>query len=1224
MKLSRLLTLLLVLACVAVDPVLAQEVRATISGRVTDPAGAVVPGASVVAISEDTNVSFEAKSNGQGIWTIQYLLPARYNVAVSAPGFKKTERLGIELQTADVKQIDVQLELGNASQTVEVTSEAPLLDTTSAVSGTVVSSKEILEMPTSSHVVSLLALMSPGVVQQDQDNNPLHMWSYVGGSSFTANGGRNNIWSNSFQLDGMANTKSGGYISFIPPQDSIQEFRVQTNAYDASISRQAGATINMQTRSGSKNYHGTFYYFKQPYQLGANSFQNNLSGAQVSPESISLYGGTFGGPVWIPKVYHGTQKTFFFVSVEPTNQAYPTNNSFTSVPTAAERNGDFSQSWTTLGSAGTLVKYPILIYDPMSVDTKGNRTMFPGQLIPKSRLDPIAQAMLGYLPLPNQSGDGTGNARNNYNPLSSTSNKVPVVSVRGDQNWNNSNHSFLTVRWSHLNQFSGDTFGMDSLLAGSHTQRIAKSVGLDHVITLSPSMILDVKYTLNRFEEPSNSLGAGFDPTKLGFPASYASHLQVPSFPYITISNYASFGTTQAGSYTNNTHHVWSGNLTHVHGNHVMRYGGEFWVLQQAQGGVGNQGEFDFNANWTRLNNNNNAGTGDGSALASYLLGLPTGGNLPINANSMYSQHFYGFFFQDDWRVSARLTVNLGLRWDYERPVEERFNRLSDRYNPTAINPISNSAQAAYAAILSNPANANNAGVQLALQYLSASAFQVPGVPGFAGQAGLPRTATNGDFHEWQPRIGFAYQIDNNTVIRGGFGRFTQAGFSAGGQTGFSTTASLNPTQDNYLTPYDTLANPFRAGIAQPTGNSLGALTNLGQGVGTWDNPDLGRLYSLEWSLHLQRQVKTWLFEIGYSHNKTYGIWNFGTWDQNLQNFALWQKLQTPTFSATGKPVATLDWNQTLPNPFYQLPGVSTNASIYTSKTISLNQLLRPNPIYGTIGENNPSGTNQYDAGLLKISRRFSGGFSVITAFTWSKLFEDTSFLGPQVAGPHVEHKLGGEDRPYIFSVAPIWQIPVGRNRKFGRTMPKALDYVAGGWELSGNFRIQSGKAVAFSGPAFFCGHNFSLPKSKQSLNQWFDTSCFYPFPNSNTPLATIQAYPAWTGIQNMPGYNYVPVAGDTIKNGVYQDFANFVQTYPSRWGSVRAPGVNNVDLGLRKNVKVNERVGVQLRLDAFNAFNHPRFGAPDANPSDAGFGKITPTQLNQPRGIELGVRVSY
>jgi hypothetical protein len=280
--------------------------------------------------------------------------------------------------------------------------------------------------------------------------------------------------------------------------------------------------------------------------------------------------------------------------------------------------------------------------------------------------------------------------------------------------------------------------------------------------------------------------------------------------------------------------------------------------------------------------------------------------------------------------------------------------------------------------------------------------------------------------------------------------------------------------------------------------------------------------------------------------------------------------------------------------------------------------------LYGSIGENNPSGSNQYDAGLFQIVRRFSGGFSMISGFTWSKLFEDTSFLGPQVAGNHVEHKLGGEDRPFALSVAPIWELPIGRKRRFGRGVPKALDYAIGGWELSGTIRVQSGKAIVFSGPSFFCGQDFHISRGDRTLNRWFDTSCFLPFPNANTTLATLQAYPAWTGVQTMPGYNYVPVAGDTIHNGVYQDFANYVQTYPTRWGDVRASRVNNVDLGLRKNFAIGDRVRIQLRADAFNAFNHPRFPAPDSNPSDAAFGIVSQIQNNQPRGMEFGVRVSY
>jgi hypothetical protein len=506
-------------------------------------------------------------------------------------------------------------------------------------------------------------------------------------------------------------------------------------------------------------------------------------------------------------------------------------------------------------------------------------------------------------------------------------------------------------------------------------------------------------------------------------------------------------------------------------------------------------------------------------------------------------------------------------------------------------------------------------------QLLPASAFKVVGSQLFAGVNGTPRTTYNTDWHEWQPRIGAAYQIGPHTVIRGGFGRFTQASFNRGGQFGFSRTTSLIATQDNYLTPYDTLANPFRGGLLTPTGSSLGALTNLGSGPGTngWDNPDLGRFYSIEYSLHVQHEWKGWLFEVGYSHNKTYDI-SWG-WNENLPSFNSWKQLQAPTFDAAGRPVATLPWNLQVPNPFYNLPGV-TGGTIGSSKTVALNQLLNPDPLLGGVTENNPTGKNQYDAGLGKIERRFHSGFSIIGSFTWSKLFEDTAFLGPQIAGPVVEHKLGGEDRPFHLSIAPIWELPVGRNKRFGGGMSRWTDLLAGGWELTGNYNVQSGVPVAFSNAAFFSGKSIALPHDKQSMNQWFDTTQFYPFPTQNT---NISSYPAWTGIQNLPGYNYVPAPGDPVKNGVYQDFANYVQTYPTRWNNVRASRVNEANIGLYKNIAITERrMKLQLRFDVFNAFNHPRFGAPDTNPSSSTFGRVTASQQNQARSVELGGKLSF
>jgi len=1192
----------------------AQESRATLGGRVIDPQGAVVPNAEVVVTSDDTGVKQQTRTNAQGNWAVQFLIPGRYSFIIAAPGFKKAERKGMTLQTADMKQIDVTLELGAVAETISVTGEAPLIDTTSATSGTVITQEQITEMPSMSRVSTLLATLSPGVIAQDQNQNIAHLWSYNAASQFTVNGGRNNIRSNEFELDGMPNVRTDGKVGFMPPPDAVQEFRVQMNAYDASLGRQAGATVQMAIKNGTARYHGSLYEFNQNNILNANLFQTNLTGAEKPPVHFNEYGGTFGGPVRIPKVYNGKEKSFFFVSFDGTRNRDPRFD-IRSVPTELERKGDFSQSFTTQLVSGQRLKYPIQIYDPLTVDSRGFRTQFANNVIPTLRLNPIAQNILKYVPLPNTPSDVTGNATNNFVPNSTRDNKMAVLVMRFDQSWSNSHKSFASLRWYHEDELSGDNFHNAS--TGAYQTRIPRGLGLDHVWTLSPSKVLDLRWNISRFEDNNRDHGAGFDPSVLGFSKSYISQMENPSFPRIN-GLFGTIGTGSAGDFTGTSYYTWAATMNHSRGNMMLKYGAEYWVLQAARRAIGNQGQFDFNnSNWTRQQATVGGGTGVGSNMAAFLLGLPNGGNFPRNANGLFSQHFYAFYVQNDWRVTPRLTLNMGLRWDYETPVTERYNRLTSYYDLTALNPISDSAQAAYAKILTS--NANNAVVQQLAQMAPASAFKVYGNLQFAGVNGRQRSTFNGDFTEFQPRIGFAYRLWPHTVIRGGVGKFVQASYETGWQNGYSRSTSFIATQDNYLTPYDTLSNPFQGGILAPTGSSLGPLTNLGQGVNSY-NQDPGRMHSWEYSLHLQHEYKSWLFEIGYTHNKTYGIyWGF---NQNLPSYEVWKQLRSPRFDASGRPNDKLLWDELIPNPFYQLPGVT--GSLVSNQNISFNQFLRPVKILGDITvDDNPWGKNQYDAMLLKIEHRFKRGFSIINSFTWSKLFEDSSFWGPEVAGRVAEHKLGGEDRPFRLSIAPIWDFPIGRGKKVWGTMPKALDQVLGGWELAGQFHIQSGVPVAFS-DSFFDGQNFSLPRDQQGLDRWFDTTHFLRFPDRNCDAQCLAAYPAWTGIQNMPGYTYKPAANDTIKNGVYQDFATFVRRYPTRWSIVRASRTNELNLGLYKNFKIRERLKIQYRFETFNTFNHPRFGAPNADPASSSFGRVTPTEQNNARLVQMALKVNF
>ena len=345
-----------------------------------------------------------------------------------------------------MKQFDIQMAVGSESQTVTVTSETPLIDTTAATSGTVITQRELDDLPSQSHVPTLFALLTPGVVQHDQGSNVVRGWSNDGASQVTVNGGRNDTASNNFQLDGMPNAKTGGDIAFIPPMDSVQEFRVQTNAYDASIGRQAGATINMETRSGGKQYHGVLYEYNQNNFLNANLYQNNLIGVKTPPVHFNQFGGTFGGPVRLPKVYNGAGRTFFFFSFDKTINTNPLPSTL-SVPTALERKGDFSQSFTTQRRQWKPGELSHSDLQPLPGRFEGQPPGIQRKRHSPDLLDPIAKNILAYIPLPNTAGDGTSSDSNNFVSPGRAQDTFPVISVRVDQNWNNSQHSFVTVNW---------------------------------------------------------------------------------------------------------------------------------------------------------------------------------------------------------------------------------------------------------------------------------------------------------------------------------------------------------------------------------------------------------------------------------------------------------------------------------------------------------------------------------------------------------------------------------------------------------------------------------------------------------------------------------------------------------------------------------------------------------------------------------------------------------
>src|SRR5215475_12251896 len=422
----------LLLTTLSFNPLQAQESRAILEGRVTDQQGAIVPGATVAVISEQTGVRQQTTANDQGVWTMRFLNPGAYTISISAPNFKTFERRGVILQVADSKQIDSTLELGEVTERVVVTADAPLIDTNSATSGTVIESKIIAELPNQSRIAYLLAALSPGVQALDQNQNVALMWSNNAASDIRVNGGRDRR-SNEFLLDGMPN-QTGERVAYIPPSDAVAEFRVMTNAYDAQYGRQSGGTINVSLKSGTSKYHGNLYEFHQNSAFNANLFQSNRAGRDKPLAHYNLYGGTFGGPVWLPKLYQGKEKTFFFLSWEGIRNKDPRFTTL-SVPTELERQGDFSQSFTTQVIGGQSVRIPIKIFDPATVDQR--RTIIQGgkevpnptfgfrqqiqcngmlNVICPDRISPIARKILEFVALPNAPSLGTGNAVSNYVP----------------------------------------------------------------------------------------------------------------------------------------------------------------------------------------------------------------------------------------------------------------------------------------------------------------------------------------------------------------------------------------------------------------------------------------------------------------------------------------------------------------------------------------------------------------------------------------------------------------------------------------------------------------------------------------------------------------------------------------------------------------------------------------------------------------------------------------
>jgi hypothetical protein len=1219
----RLIFLSLGIACLVMGgnrPAWSQGSTATLGGRVTDQHQDIIPGADVAVISEETGVTTHARTNGAGLWQVNSLIAGHYRFTVTLKGFAKLEHSAVDLQIADVKSINVEMKVGSVDQEVVVTAETPLIDTTAAISGVVLNSSDLEELPTMTNSPTELASLAPGVFLAPPTGGAASLWSNSSLSGIKVNGSGSGNNAVNYVLDGATDTiVSSGNIAFIPPNDAVSQVRVMTNSYDASIGRTAAGTINMSLKSGTEKFHGVLYERNQNNFLNANYVQYKATGTPTPTIRFNEWGGTIGGPVWIPKVYDGRKRgTFFFFSYDGVHNVSPATTSFLSIPNEAERKGDYSQSFEVVNG----VTYPISIYDPKTIDSAGNRQKFPNAIIPQDRISPMAKSLVALLPLPNVPHDAGGSDSHNYLETNPKTDNFYSWLIRIDQAWNNNHHSYIDWRRNQLREFTNDNFGPNNLLAGENLNRDNYGLTVNHTWVVNPNVIVTLNANATAYKTTDGSPAASVDPTGYGFSEAFAGSQPLRGLPQLqNVLGLSKIGTTVGPLYENDYQWEGRGFVTQIVGRHTIRYGAEYLLQQEAAGNnSGATGIFNFSSIWTSPNPNTTAPAGSDAVNPSFLLGLPSSGSIAQNATAFWSQPFTGAFVQDDWRVTPNFTLDLGLRWDIQLSLNERHDRYFARFDPDAnIAPVTNYAQPQYANLLAG--SSTSSGVAFLRQYRSdASTFQAKGAIQYAGLDGTSRSLTDLQYKYFQPRIGFAYQFGPQSVLRGGVGRFAQANFTAnhGDQLGYGTTTPFTASNDNYRTSAATLDNPFSNGLVAPTGNSLGTLTSVGS-VSSFYTANVKRQYTDDVSLRLQQQIRNYLFEIGGVFDRTTGLTVGYQIDEPRVD--AWHGAFDPKFDASGRPVDTLPGNVVVTNPFKGAPYITS--SLETNSTVSAYQLARPNPLVNGVTENLYNGTSTNYALQARVQRRYKDGFGIIANFTWGKQMDKTGYFTPAVYSQALHRQLSPNDRRFQISISPTYILPFGQGKLIGSHVNHFVDGLIGGWEISAIYKFYSGTPITLpTNTAFFDGSDPAdgITKSK---SKWFNTDKFRAFPNRSTTVAQLAAYPAWTGVQSLPGYAWSPTSSsDQSKNGVYNDFKTWISDSPTTFGSVRNPFTNNWDIGLRKNFPIHESVRLQLRVDAFNAFNHPQYGNVDTTPSNTYFGWVggspIPSQVNTPRAIQL------
>jgi hypothetical protein len=1190
----------------------AQETRGMIFGRVLDPSGAPVAGAAVTIENTDTNLITRLTTNATGYYEANLLLAGNYSLTAEMSGFKRTVRSGIVLPMNTRLEIDLALEIGAVSETISVIEQAPLLDTSAVSSGQVVDNRSVMDLPVVANNTMVVVKLTPGLFTSGV-NDYLGPHSNVGASDYMVAGG---VGGNEWSIDGVPNNGASRRSAYLPHSDTIQEMKVETASFDASVGHTTGIYVTMMTKAGANQFHGTAteqhwqqrwhgapFFTKQLYyrNIAAAEAAGNFALAEELRRKNMQDSGrsnnwalTAGGPIILPKLFSGKDRLFFFFSYQGNKDSVadlPSRLNNT-VPTLEDRKGDFSRH---LGVNASLYQ----LYDPLSVrpdparPTHYLRDPIPGNILPRARMvNPTYDWYTKLLPLPNNDFDPRREPLNNFLSNAPLVRDYKAYSNRVDYNLSSRNR--LYGRWSYndwINEADDWTY---TTMKGLHSARQTRTnLGgtADWVCTLSSASVLDVSVAANDYWESNRpDVAMRFKPSDVGLPSYMDQKAGSQTIvPQMSFAGYRSMGR----AYPSTTHFrtlTARADLMQVRANHSLRSGIDLRGQFRTGGGGGNtSGSFGFDNLFTRRNDDTFTPAGNlAHSWAAFAMGLPS--SMTVASTDSYALYnpYYAAYVQDGWRLTPRLTLNLGLRLEYEQGPTERYNRMMGNFDPQAKLPITEAAQAAYA--------------RAPVPELAPQDFRIVGGSKYVGVGGAPRQLWGNELM-WLPRAGLAYQVTPQTVLRGGYGLFfdtlnvlnegpDQTGFSRTTSTLLTTDFGVNWLAGNPRAGVSPLADPFplRADGTRfdaPTRNALGLMARVGRG---WNPPiyDAKHARQQRWRLSLQRQFgENLLIEAAYAGSYSDRVYVERTVSALPEQF--WA-----SGLARNNAVAT-NMNSNVTSPFRITNFQALRASdpliyqdlstqgFFTSATIQKHRLLRPYPhMNGLTSRLEPLGKVRTHALEVQLTRRFAQGFNLNFGYTRYYGREAVRYFDEFAPEPFWEEDRDG--RPHRLTATGIYEFPFGKGRRWANR--GWLSWLVGGFQAAATYEFQPGPLINW-GNVFYYGDLKDIETSRPTPERWFNTDGF-----ERVPARTPAAFHRRVFPYNVPG--------------------------------LRADFTNQWNTNLQRDFSISERVKLQLRVDALNLQNRTQFAAPNVTPTSTDFGRVTAQTNTRNRFLQAQARLRF